>query len=135
MTASVTSGVGHREGRRRRPSEMESANLRRLYRLLGLGVRSRGVVVGVEQVRDASQRNKLALAVVASDASPNGLKKVVPMLNARRVRFIEVPSAVDLGVAVGRNQTTAVGIVDRQLARGIAALLRSGSTGALEEDV
>jgi ribosomal protein L7Ae-like RNA K-turn-binding protein len=114
---------------------MESANLQRLYRLLGLGVRSRGVVVGVEQVREASQRNKLALAVVASDASPNSVKKVVPMLNARRVRFIEVPSAVDLGAAVGRNQTTAVGIVDRQLARGIDALLRSGSTGALEEDV
>ena len=135
MTRNVTTGVGHREGRHRRRCEVEIADLQRLYRLLGLGVRSRGVVVGVEQVRDAAQRNKLALAVVASDASPNSLKKVVPMLNARRVRFIEVPSAVDLGVAVGRNQTTAVGIVDRQLARGIVALLRSGSTGALEEDV
>jgi ribosomal protein L7Ae-like RNA K-turn-binding protein len=109
--------------------------LQRLYRLLGLGVRSRGAVVGVEQVREASKRNKLAFAIVASDASHNSLKKVVPLLNARRVRFIEVPSAADLGAAVGRDQTAAVGIVDRQLARGIRDVLQSGSSGALQEDV
>ena len=109
--------------------------LQRVYRLLGLGVRSRGAVVGVEQVRDASKRNKLAFAVVARDASPHSLKKVVPLLNARRVRFIEVPSAAALGLAVGREQTAAVGIVDRQLATGIRDLVQSGSSGAVEEDV
>ncbi len=114
---------------------MNAAALQRLYRLLGLGVRSRGVVVGVEQVRDASKRNKVALAIVAVDASPNSLKKVVPLLNARRVRFIEVPSATDLGAAVGRDQTAAVGVVDRQLASGIRDLMQSGPSEALEEDV
>lgn len=93
-----------------------------MLRLLGLGVRSRGVVVGVEQVREGAKRNKIVLAVVASDASPNSLEKVVPLLNARRVRFIEVPSAAELGAAVGREQTTVVGIVDRQLAAGVNAL-------------
>jgi ribosomal protein L7Ae-like RNA K-turn-binding protein len=96
-----------------------------MLRLLGLGVRSRGVVVGVEQVREGAKRNKIVLAVVASDASPNSLEKVVPLLNARRVRFIEVPSAAELGAAVGREQTTAVGIVDRQLAAGVNALVAS----------
>jgi ribosomal protein L7Ae-like RNA K-turn-binding protein len=114
---------------------VESVSLQRLYRLIGLGVRSRGATVGVEQVRDAAKRNKLALAVVASDASANSLKKVVPLLNARRVRFVEVPSAADLGVAVGRDQTAAVGILDAQLARGIRELLESGSPRAPEEDV
>jgi ribosomal protein L7Ae-like RNA K-turn-binding protein len=114
---------------------VDTVALQRLYRLIGLGVRSRGAIVGVEQVREASKRNKLALAVIATDASPNSLKKVVPLLNARRVRFIEVPSAADLGGAVGRDQTAAVGIVDRQLASGIRDLMQSGSPGALEEDV
>ena len=126
---------GPREERPRRRPEVDRVALQRLYRLIGLGVRSRGATVGVEQVRDAAKRNKLAFAVVASDASPNSLKKVVPLLNARRVRFVEVPSAVDLGVAVGRDQTAAVGILDRQLARGIRELLESGSTGAPEEGV
>jgi ribosomal protein L7Ae-like RNA K-turn-binding protein len=115
----VTKEDGPREERHRRRPEVDSVSLQRLYRLIGLGVRSRGATVGVEQVRDAAKRNKLALAVVASDASANSLKKVVPLLNARRVRFIEVQSAKELGAAVGRETTAVVGIVDRQLAAGV----------------
>jgi ribosomal protein L7Ae-like RNA K-turn-binding protein len=95
---------------------------RRVLRLVGLGVRSRGAVVGVERVRDAVKKGHVALAVVASDASQNSLSKVVPLLEARRVRIVLAPSASDLGQAVGREQTAAVGIVDRELARGIRAL-------------
>lgn len=95
----------------------------RILRLLGLGVRSRGVVVGVDSVREAAKRNKVHLAVVATDAAVNSLDKVVPLLNARRVRFVEVPSAAELGAAVGRNQTAVVGIVDRQLAAGVRDLV------------
>jgi ribosomal protein L7Ae-like RNA K-turn-binding protein len=98
---------------------MSAAAEQRMLRLLGLGVRSRGAVVGVQQVREAARRNKVVFAVVAADASRNSLDKIVPLLNARRVRFIEVPSAVELGAAVGRDQTAVVGVVDRQLAAGI----------------
>jgi ribosomal protein L7Ae-like RNA K-turn-binding protein len=102
----------------------------RLLRLVGLGVRGRGAVVGVEQVREGAKKNKVAYAVVAMDASRHSLDKVIPLLNARRVRFIEVPSAAELGGAVGRETTAVVGIVDRQLAKGIRELVESGSAGA-----
>jgi ribosomal protein L7Ae-like RNA K-turn-binding protein len=98
---------------------IDSAQLQRMYRLLGLGVRSRGAVIGVSQVREAAKRNKVLFAIVATDASTNSLDKVVPLLNARRIRFIEVPSATELGASVGREQTAVVGIIDRQLAAGI----------------
>ena len=98
---------------------LDPVRLQRMYRLLGLGVRSRGAVVGVSQVREAAKRNKVLFAVVAVDASLNSIEKIVPLLNARRVRFIEVPSASELGAAVGREQTAVVGIVDRQLAAGV----------------
>src|ERR1051326_415342 len=78
-----------------------------MLRLLGLGVRSRGVIVGVEQVRDAAKRGKLVLAVVAADASPHSTSKVVPLLVARRVDIVKVDSAAVLGRAVGREQTVA----------------------------
>jgi ribosomal protein L7Ae-like RNA K-turn-binding protein len=94
----------------------------RVLRLVGLGVRSRGAVVGVERVREAVKKGQLALAIVASDASQNSLDKVVPLLEARRVRIVHAPSASDLGQAVGREQTAAVGILDEELARGIRAL-------------
>jgi ribosomal protein L7Ae-like RNA K-turn-binding protein len=100
---------------------------RKVLRLIGLGVRGRGAVVGVQQVRDAAMRNRLAFAVVASDASRHSLGKVLPVLAARRVRWVEAPSASALGAAVGRETTAAVGIVDHQLANGIRALVDGSS--------
>jgi len=97
----------------------------RMMRLVGLGVRSRGAVVGVEQVREAAKKGGLALALVADDASAHSVAKVVPLLEARGVTVIRVPSAAELGRAVGREQTAAVGIVDRQLAKGIRELMDS----------
>ena len=102
---------------------MEDEVARRVLRLVGLGVRSRGALVGVEQVREAAKKGKLALALVASDASKHSLSKVVPLLEARRVRIVHTASASELGAAVGREQTAAVGIVDQQLARGIRELV------------
>ena len=83
------------------------------------------VVVGVQLVRDAAQRGKLKLAVIAPDASHNSLDKVVPMLRAKHIRMIEGPSAAELGAAVGRESTAAVGVVDPQLARGVRALVEA----------
>ena len=104
---------------------MNATTSRKLLRLLGIGLNGRLVVVGVQMVRDAAQRGKLRLAVVAPDASKNSLDKVVPMLRAKRVRMIEDPSAAELGAAVGRESTAAVGVIDAQLARGIRALVES----------
>lgn len=109
---------------------MDAAARERLFRLIGLGVRGRGAIVGVERVREGVKKNKVAYAVVAADASRHSLDKVIPLLNARRVRFVEVPSATELGGVAGRESTAVVGIVDRQLAKGIRALVESGSTGA-----
>jgi ribosomal protein L7Ae-like RNA K-turn-binding protein len=108
--------------------------IKRVLRLVGLGVRSRNAVVGVEQVRDAAKKGKLVLAVVAHDASVHSSAKVVPLLEARHVRILRSPSAIDLGHAVGREQTAAVGIVDRQLAKGIRALMDSGPGSDQKEE-
>jgi ribosomal protein L7Ae-like RNA K-turn-binding protein len=107
-----------------------AAKRARVLRLVGLGIRGRGAVVGVEQVREGVKKNKVAFAIVAMDASRHSLDKVIPLLNARRVRFVEVPSATELGGVAGRESTAVVGIVDRQLAKGIRALVESGSDGA-----
>jgi ribosomal protein L7Ae-like RNA K-turn-binding protein len=104
---------------------MDASTTARLLRLLGVGMNGRLVVVGVQQVRDAAQRGKLKLAVIAPDASHNSLDKVVPMLRAKHIRMIEGPSASELGAAVGRESTAAVGVVDPQLAKGIRALVES----------
>jgi ribosomal protein L7Ae-like RNA K-turn-binding protein len=93
------------------------------------------VVVGVDRVREAGKSGKLSLAVVAVDASKNSLEKLLPLLHARRISLIEVPSAAELGAAVGRDQTAAVGVLDPSLAKGIVALTRTGPSRASGEGV
>ena len=102
---------------------------RRLLGLIGLGVRGRRAVVGVQGVREAARRGKLQLAVIAPDASRHSLNKVMPLLNAKRIRLVQGPLAAVLGAAVGRESTAAVGIVDRDLADGILAIAESGPDG------
>ena len=89
--------------------------------LIGLGARGRLVVIGVEQVREAAKRGKVHVAIVAPDVSRHSKEKILPLLSARRIMIVEGPSAAALGAAVGRETTAVVGVVDRDLARGIRA--------------
>jgi ribosomal protein L7Ae-like RNA K-turn-binding protein len=114
---------------------VDTASRAKLLRLLGLGVRGRLAVVGVQQVRDAALRGKLALAVVAPDASVNSRNKVVPLLTARRIRFVEGPSAAELGAVIGKDSAAAIGVVDRNLARGIREIVDHGPVAARQEGV
>ncbi len=113
---------------------MNDVARQRLLRLIGLGVRARGAVVGVQQVRQAAKKGTLAFAVIAPDASHNSLDKLVPLLRARGVRFADAVSAAELGAAVGRESTAAVGIVDRQLAKGIRDIVESDDSDVAESD-
>ena len=114
---------------------MDEAIAARVLRLIGLGVRSRGVVVGVDRVREAAHNGKLRLALVAHDASPNSLDKIVPLLKARHVRFMDWPTAAALGAAVGREQAAAVGVVDTPLADGIRRVVEESDRQSPEEGV
>ena len=82
------------------PRSVNEVVQRKLSNLLGLGLRGRLVVVGVQQVRTAATKGSLVLAVVASDASRHSLDKVLPLLRARRIQIIEWISAVALGAIV-----------------------------------
>jgi Ribosomal protein HS6-type (S12/L30/L7a) len=118
-----------------RPRRDDAIPVDRILRLVGLGIRGRGAVVGVERVRESARTGKLAFAIVAADASQNSLDKLLPLLRARRINFIEVPSAAELGAAAGRTETAAIGVLDRDLANGIRALTRLGSDRAPEGSV
>ena len=101
------------------PPVLDDAVRRKVLGLLGLGARGRLIVVGAERVAIDAGKGKVVLAVVASDVSRHSLEKVVPVLRARRIETLEWPSAAELGGAVGRDTTAAIGIVDQALARGI----------------
>jgi ribosomal protein L7Ae-like RNA K-turn-binding protein len=102
----------------------------RALRLIGLGVRARNAVVGVERVREAAKNGNLYLAAVAPDASAHSQEKVRPLLAAKRVRVLDVFSAAALGRVAGREGAAAVGVTDPHLARGILMALGVAQGGA-----
>ena len=104
---------------------MDAATERRLLGLIGLGLRARNAVLGVERVREDAKRGRLSLVVIASDASPNSLDKMLPLLEARHIRVVLGPSADALGAIAGRASVAAIGITNFALARGIKALVGS----------
>lgn len=102
---------------------MNDEQERKVLRLAGLGVRARNAVVGVEQVRRAAERGRLRLGLVAADASNHSRAKIVPLLGARGVPMVEMPSAERLGAIAGRASTAVVGVLDPRLARGMTEVL------------
>ena len=106
-----------------REDEVDAATERRLLGLIGLGIRARNAVVGVEQVRLSARKGRLAMAIVAPDASPHSRKKLLPLLAASGVWVVQGPGAEALGSVAGRVSTAAIGIVDHALARGMRKLL------------
>lgn len=102
---------------------MDAAARARVAGLLGLGVRARTVVVGVDLVKGAVKGGKVRLALVAPDASPHARDKLVPLLSARRVDWYEALDADALGAAVGRTTVAAIGVTDPSLASGLRQVL------------
>jgi ribosomal protein L7Ae-like RNA K-turn-binding protein len=102
---------------------IDDAVAKRVLGLVGLGLRGRLAVLGVDRVREAAQKGTLELALVGMDASENSLDKVVPLLRAKGVRMIEGISAAALGGAAGKEATAVIGIVDANLAKGIRGVV------------
>jgi len=111
---------------------MDAIVRRKVLGLVGLGIRGRRAVVGVQQVRDAARRGKLKLALVAGDASKNSMDKVVPLLTARGVAMIEGLTSADLATVCGRESVSAIGVLDSGLASGIKA---AAPDSVVNEDV
>jgi ribosomal protein L7Ae-like RNA K-turn-binding protein len=94
----------------------------RLLGMVGLGMRARTIVVGVDGVRTALQSGKCECVILAADASPRALEKVVRLAAATGVPLVSGPPAVALGDRLGKPPVMAVGVRDRALAKGIVAL-------------
>jgi len=93
----------------------------RILGLIGLGYRGRNVVVGVDAVRKELQAGKCWCVVVAEDASPRAVDKVVRLAAAKGVPLVTGPGAAAIGAQLGKPPVMAVGVRDRALADGIVS--------------
>lgn len=102
---------------------LDEAQAKRVLGLLGLGVRGRLALVGVDRVREAVKKGTVRVAVVARDASANSRQKLDRLLEGRGVPTLELESAAALGQVAGKDTTAVIGVVDGKLAAGILAIV------------
>jgi ribosomal protein L7Ae-like RNA K-turn-binding protein len=98
-----------------------------LLGLIGLGYRARTVTIGVDAVRKDLQGGKCWCVVVAEDASPRAMDKVVRLAAAKEIPLLPGPSAAAIGAQVGKPPVMAVGVRDRALAGGMVQLASARS--------
>ena len=93
-----------------------------LLGLIGLGYRGGRIIVGVDGVRRELQAGKCWCVVVAEDASPRAVEKVVRLAAAKEVPSLPGPSAAAIGAQLGKPPVMVVGVRDRALAGGMVQL-------------
>lgn len=98
---------------------------RKVSRLVGLGRRGRGLVVGVPQVEQALRSGRARLVLLATDGSFGQKKGVFGLSQKSGVPVIERFSGAQLAGWVGVERVTAVAVVDVNLARGLASALEA----------
>lgn len=108
---------------------LTEAQEKKVLGLLGLGVRGRLALVGVDRVREAVKKGTVHVAVVAADAAANSRQKVDGLLAGRSVPTLEVASAAELGRVAGKETTAIIGVVDGKLAAGVLAAAKPADAG------
>ncbi|MFW5951968.1 MAG: L7Ae/L30e/S12e/Gadd45 family ribosomal protein [Gemmatimonadota bacterium] len=91
--------------------------------LLGLAARAGAVVAGTQPVREKVRTGAVRFALVATDLTPTGRDKLLPLLEGRNVPFVVRYERVELGRAVGKSPLATVGVVDSGFAERLVALL------------
>ena len=99
------------------PPRPAPAPERALLDLLGLAARAGKLVHGTDGTRRAVRDGEVRAVILAADTSPTQSQKLIPLLEARGVRFAVCLGRDTLGAALGRAAVSAVGITEQNFAR------------------
>jgi ribosomal protein L7Ae-like RNA K-turn-binding protein len=91
--------------------------------LVGLSARAGALVSGTNAVRSAIRDGSVRQVILATDAAEGQRRKLIPLLDARRVPYHIGFSREELGAASGRAPVSAVGLSNAKLALRTGQLL------------
>lgn len=91
--------------------------------ILGLCFRAGALVSGTQAVRAAVREGKIHQVILAGDAAEGQQRKLIPLLEARRIPFHIGLTQDELGAAIGRAPVSAVGLSNQSLAKQARVLL------------
>ncbi|HIU65007.1 MAG TPA: ribosomal L7Ae/L30e/S12e/Gadd45 family protein [Candidatus Avacidaminococcus intestinavium] len=94
-------------------------DLKKLGFALGLAQKAGKVASGDYAVKAAIKSGKVRLLLIAEDAAENSKKDLKYLADVYKVRVKEALTRVELGLAIGKAQRTALAIVDSNFAEMI----------------
>jgi ribosomal protein L7Ae-like RNA K-turn-binding protein len=98
--------------------------------MLGLARRAGAVAAGTDAARKAVREGRAFLVVLASDASPGQLKKLLPLVERTGVPHCVWGTRAELGGAIGTGLSSAVAITEASLAGQVeSSLLEEAGLG------
>jgi ribosomal protein L7Ae-like RNA K-turn-binding protein len=100
---------------------------RQVGQLLGLAMRARKIVTGEELVLNAIRSNQAKLVLLATDASPNTVKKVTDKCAHYAIPLCSPADRFELGRAIGKEARVTMAVTDTKLAENIQHLLTPNS--------
>lgn len=103
-----------------------------VLRLLGLAHRAGAVARGGEATRKAIRAGQARLVVMAEDASPVQLEKILKTLSRRSLARGYVPSQALLGSALGAGPLSAVAVTNASFATELSRALQSADESLVE---
>lgn len=103
--------------------------VRALLDLLGLSTRAGALVSGTQAVRAAVREGKIHQVILAGDAAEGQQRKLIPLLEARRIPYYIGLTQMELGAATGRAPVSAIGLSSQSFATQARALLEALADG------
>lgn len=97
--------------------------------IVGLSTRAGALVSGTQAVRAAVREGTVHQVILAGDAAEGQRRKLIPLLDARRIPYFIGYTQEELGAAIGRAPVSAVGISNAKLAARARDLLARGISG------
>ena len=94
--------------------------------LLGLATRAGKTVFGTEACRQALEKDKVKLMIIATDAAERTKMNFNSICNSKNIPILEYLSIDELSKAIGKNNKAIIGIKDANFSKEIIKIINGG---------
>jgi ribosomal protein L7Ae-like RNA K-turn-binding protein len=104
-------------------NEPNDAQQKKIAGYLGIAQKAGRIVAGDNMVKDALEKNKVELLVVANDVSLEVKAGLTRRAKEKEIDILNWPNKIDLGLIVGKSRRGAVAVLDRGFAEAIKKVM------------
>ena len=98
---------------------------------LGLAKKAGKIVISIK-LEESIKTKKVSLVIIASDAAKNSYKKWIDKCNFYKIEYLIKGTKKELAYAIGKEQVSAIGITDINLAKLISLKIKEGENDGKE---